>query len=324
MSKIPAPRGALTAVMAATCLTALAVAAHASTPKPPPPPSVYTSSAQQITASSATLSGSVDSSNQPATYYFQYGTTVGYGSETASASLPPGNSSVHVAVPIAALTAYTTYHFRLVATGPGGTATGQDKTFQTLKIPLALTMTVAPNPVPFGAAVKVEGLLSGTGNAGVQLVLQADPYPYTGFTDVGSPVATDASGQAVFSLVGLAKETKLRIEMLQAPNLTTKPVTEQVAVKVSVHVRRTRRRGFAHVYGTVAPRLHGATVALERLAPSGRFVVVSGTVVRAGRRSRYAHYALIFRARPGVYRVLVHVRGHVYASSTTRPFRIRF
>jgi hypothetical protein len=63
--------------------------------------------------------------------YFQYGTTTGYGSTTASQS-KTGNTYQSVAANISGLSASTAYHFRIVATNSGGTVYGNDRTFITL------------------------------------------------------------------------------------------------------------------------------------------------------------------------------------------------
>ena len=41
---------------------------------------------------------------------------------------------------------------------------------------------------------------------------------------------------------------------------------ESVAVRVSFHAHRTRRRGFVRLYGTVAPAEVGAAVGFQLLA----------------------------------------------------------
>ncbi len=52
---------------------------------------------------------------------------------------------------------------------------------------------------------------------------------------------------------------------------------ENVAVRVSSHVARTKRRGFARIYGTVTPAVVGAQVGVLRIArprhPAGGTVV---------------------------------------------------
>jgi formylglycine-generating enzyme required for sulfatase activity/GH43 family beta-xylosidase len=94
-------------------------------------PTVTTGSASAVATSSATLNGIVNPNGSNTTYYFQYGTTTGYGSSTTSTSAGSGSSSVSVSASLTGLTNGTTYHYRLVATNSAGTSYGSDKTFTT-------------------------------------------------------------------------------------------------------------------------------------------------------------------------------------------------
>jgi hypothetical protein len=93
-------------------------------------PVVTTNAATNITASSATLNGSLDPHGLTSTVYFQYGTTTTYGITTAHQS-QSGNTFRNVSANINGLSASTTYHFRIVATNSVGTRYGSDRTFTT-------------------------------------------------------------------------------------------------------------------------------------------------------------------------------------------------
>ena len=95
------------------------------------PPAVTTSSASDIGQSAATLSGTVNPSGQSTTYYFQYGTTTSYGTQTSPANVGSGSTPVGVHQAIFGLAPKTTYHYRLVATNSAGTTNGTDQTFTT-------------------------------------------------------------------------------------------------------------------------------------------------------------------------------------------------
>jgi plastocyanin len=94
------------------------------------PPVVITNPASNVTASTATLHGSLDPHGLSTTMHFQYGTTTSYGHTTAMQS-QTGNTYRNIAANISGLTAHTTYHFRIVATNSGGTRFGSDRTFAT-------------------------------------------------------------------------------------------------------------------------------------------------------------------------------------------------
>jgi plastocyanin len=94
------------------------------------PPVVITNPATNVTASSATLHGSLDPHGLSTSVHFQYGTTTSYGHNTTNQT-QTGNTYRNIASNVAGLAAHTTYHFRMVATNSGGSRTGADKTFTT-------------------------------------------------------------------------------------------------------------------------------------------------------------------------------------------------
>ena len=94
------------------------------------PPVAITNPATNVASFSATLNGSVDPHGLTTTVHFQYGTTTSYGHTTANQT-KSGNAYQNVAANISALSASTTYHFRIVATNSAGTRYGGDRTFTT-------------------------------------------------------------------------------------------------------------------------------------------------------------------------------------------------
>jgi hypothetical protein len=92
---------------------------------------VITNPATLIASFSATLNGSVDPHGLSTTVYFQYGTTISYGSTTLS-QIKTGNTYQSISANLSGLTASRTYHFRIVATNGAGTRYGADRTFTTL------------------------------------------------------------------------------------------------------------------------------------------------------------------------------------------------
>ena len=97
----------------------------------PSAPIVQTLSTQSITASSASLRGTVHPMGLATTFYFEYGLTNAYGSETADVTLLAGDAITAVQASIPGLTASTTYHFHVMATNSAGTTEGTDMTFTT-------------------------------------------------------------------------------------------------------------------------------------------------------------------------------------------------
>jgi len=111
------------------------------TRSPTGPPVGITNPASYIGSFSARLNGSVDPHGLTSIVHFQYGPTISYGLTTAPQS-KSGNSYQNVIAGISALSASTTYHFRIVATNSSGTVYGADQTFTTLSAtgpPLVIT-----------------------------------------------------------------------------------------------------------------------------------------------------------------------------------------
>ncbi len=84
-----------------------------------------------VTATGATLAGSVDPFASSTSYAFEYGRTTAYGSATASRIVPPGDAATPVSVAVGGLAPGTRYHYRIVATSAAGTSFGTDRTLTT-------------------------------------------------------------------------------------------------------------------------------------------------------------------------------------------------
>jgi hypothetical protein len=123
-------------------------------------PLVTTTSASGITATNATLNGTVNPNGAATTAQFEYGLTTAYGS-TADVTLSPSNGTTTqtVSAVISGLQAGQTYHYRLTATNSCGAGTGADMTLVTLQLPGA---------VPFAQWLIDRGLTGSTTNLFVQ------------------------------------------------------------------------------------------------------------------------------------------------------------
>jgi hypothetical protein len=102
-------------------------------------PAVATEAASAVTRASAAMYGSVDPAGAGVSAcYFEYGTTPAYGQSIECGFVseiiafpPSGTAPVPVFARIYGLAASTTYHFRIVAVGQGGTGLGADETLTT-------------------------------------------------------------------------------------------------------------------------------------------------------------------------------------------------
>lgn len=311
----PAAAGARTSATAAAAVA-------------PSPPAVGTGAAHDVTYNSATLTGSIAPRGSATSYYFQYGPTKAYGGQTPLAqvaALPVGRSAVAVSTPVSGLLPVTTYHYRLVAVNAAGAKAGADRVFTTAKVPLSLAILAGPNPTIFGGAATIQGTLSGTGNGGVAVVLQANPFPYTqGFVTVGNPELTSATGGFSFPFLGITRATQFRVVTTATkPIVVSTAATEEVAVQVAAHVGRTRRRHHARIYGTVTPAIDGMEVGIMRVLGGVRQRLVAGTILLHHNASSSRFSRVIRVRRRGLYRVFVKVTNGAQVSNYSQPLFIR-
>ncbi|WP_425425528.1 beta strand repeat-containing protein, partial [Uliginosibacterium gangwonense] len=98
------------------------------------PPSATTGSATSVTATGATLNGTVNDNGLSTTVTFDYGLTTGYGTNiaaTTGGTISAGTGSTSVGVNLSSLSCNTLYHFRVKAVNAGGTTYGSDGSFTT-------------------------------------------------------------------------------------------------------------------------------------------------------------------------------------------------
>ena len=98
----------------------------------PPAPVATTLAADGVTDNTATLRAAVQPNGSATPVTFEYGRTSDYGVTVAATSATvSGGGATAVAANLTNLPPGTTYHFRVIAAGPGGTARGEDMTFTT-------------------------------------------------------------------------------------------------------------------------------------------------------------------------------------------------
>jgi glucose/arabinose dehydrogenase len=95
---------------------------------------VTTGTATNETSSTATLKATVKGDGQAFTYWFQYGRTTGYGSETPHRSGGTSTAEQAVAETVSGLASGTFYHFRACANDADGTRCGADAVFATARL----------------------------------------------------------------------------------------------------------------------------------------------------------------------------------------------
>jgi hypothetical protein len=306
-------KGALRAVAVLTATLALPAAAQAATA-----PGVTTGGAASVAQQTARLTGSVDPNGDTTTFQFQYGTTSAYGAVTPEQTIGGDGNKTFIA-DISGLAPATTYHFRLIARNGKGLTKGGDRSFKTKAQPLGVTFAATPNPLLPGATTTLAGQLTGTGNAGREVVLQSNPFPYTqGFKADGNKLITDAQGNFSFGLKTVAFNTQYRVALPDKPSVVSPIVVVSVAVRVSTHVgARTVRRGSKLLFkGSVRPAVDGTPIAIQKLNSKQHWVTIAGTAARhnGSASSTYSKHVRIRRG--GKYRVYAGVTNGMYVPNT--------
>lgn len=152
-------------------------------------PAVSTGTATAITPTTATVSGTVNPEGQSTTYYFEYGTTTSYGSQTSVAEAGSGTADVKVSTSIEPLVPNTTYHYRLVATNGSGTTLGTDVSFKTPKPPAPVAVVRHATSV-----TQTSATLNGTVNPAGQTTSYVFEYGTTTAYGAQTPTASAGSG----------------------------------------------------------------------------------------------------------------------------------
>ena len=149
------------------------------------PPDARTGPPRGVSGAVATLTGSIDSRGRATTWYFEYGTTTGYGTRTATqgADAKPGDRNA--AVNVSNLRPSTSYHYRLVATSDAGTTRGADQAF---------TTGAPPTPTTGTATLSDGGAVTFTGTVNPNGVTTSWWFEFGTTTSYGSRTPTRSAG----------------------------------------------------------------------------------------------------------------------------------
>jgi hypothetical protein len=288
-------------------------------------PGATTQGATHVLASSALLTATIHTSNLETAYYFDYGLTTAYGSQTPQLKVAASTPKAKVGQQVSGLQVGVVYHYRVVAINAAGRREGRDHTFVTSGSKLKFLI---PKPAPdvFGSPMIFSGTLTGTGGPNHRVALQASPYPYLeSFTNIGIPAVTDRFGRFAFRVANLASNTQFRVVTLDALPIYSSVVTVPVAVRVAFNVRSKPGSGLVRLYGTVTPAVPGARVVFQLLKAvrpgkneeATRYVSQFTTTVKRGGHT-FSRFSMIVKIRRGGrYRASVQVRAGAFASGTS-------
>jgi hypothetical protein len=177
-----------------------------------------------VTSTQATFNGTITPGGiYEGSYYFEYGTTDAYGSQTATAALGPGLAPAPVSATVEGLTPDTPYHYRLVATDASNdlTVNGADQLMAPVEV------SVSPASVIAGQAVTVSWSGVSNPSAGDWVGIFEPGAPassYLGSFYAGSCAQTDGAtatgaGSCTFTVPAIPGTYELRLYASTANDL---------------------------------------------------------------------------------------------------------
>jgi hypothetical protein len=178
------------------------------------PPVVTTSAATSITLSSATLNGSANPDQLPATGWFRYDTVDpgtcndSFGTRAPASggtSLGSGGAPVPYSQPLAGLSPFTTYYFCAIASNASGTSFGAVLSFTTTSGPPSVTTSAASPVTPTLAALRGSANPNGLASSGWFRYSTTDPGACNDTFGVRSPSSGGITLGAGNSLVPYAR-----------------------------------------------------------------------------------------------------------------------
>jgi hypothetical protein len=288
-------------------------------------PGATTGGVANLTFNSVTLNGRVDPNNADTTYFFQYGTTTLFGASTAVTAAGSGANPRGVSAAVGGLAPATRYHYRIVAQNARGITTGKRRTFVTRRQPLGVTLGANPNPVAPGGPTTLGGQLTGTNNAGRDVVLQGNPFPYTqGFLNASNAQVTDAAGNFAFPVLAVPVNTQFRVVLAQRPEVASPIVIVGAALQVVTRTKKVDRHRHSvsvRFRGSVTPQNDGGRVSIQKFRNNTWQEIAHTRAKDAGSsKSRFRTRVRLFRS--GLYRAVAETEGQ-YTTNAGRAISIR-
>jgi len=219
-------------------------------------PEAVTNAATSVAATNATLNGTYNTKSLDGNVYYEYGTTSGNYTNTATYSTTATSSSATSGPQgITGLTAGTTYYFRIVVESDGGaTAYGAEMSFTTLT-PSAVTS-------PVGTVTSSSAVLNGIYNtAGESGTVQ---FEYGTSSTLATYTAVDSAS------VNVSADTNKTYTLTNLTDTTT------YYYRIVTIVDGVRYEGSIETFTTLLP-YH--TITEKYVDQSGNPIVISGTPV---------------------------------------------
>ena len=284
---------------------------------------VVTNPFTNLTATSADISGTVNPNGLATQARFRYGTTTGSQQFTPVTPMGDGNAAVPIAASLTGLTPFTRYYYTVRSDRSAPIADpaieGTQLSFVTDR---ALTgISAKASRVTYGGTSTISGTVSGGGTSGVNLVVQAQPYPYDGAFTTVLEGKTASNGSYSLRLGNNLKNTKIRV-LTSGSSVVISPVTTlYVETRVGLTIKK---KGSKRVFtGTVRPKLGSAARAKVQRKSGKKWITVRTLKLTTQSSASSRYTTTLSRRKNTSYRVQVSSGSQSYATgvSTTRKVK---
>jgi phosphodiesterase/alkaline phosphatase D-like protein len=273
-------------------------------------PSVVTGPVTASAQTSATVTGSVNPNGLATTWFFQYGTSTNYGSQTGSSNAGSGTTSTNVSASLTGLSPGTTYHYRLVAMNSSGTTQGADAVLTTGGAPAPAAVTgaasgISPTGATLNGSVNPNGRPTtwqfeyGTSTNYGSTTASQNAGSGTTAVNVSSPVSGLTAGRTYhFRLVatsdgGTSRGSDQTFTPASAPTVTTNPASSVSTPSARLNGRvnpNGQSTSWHFEYGTSTS--YGSATATQNAGSGTSTSSVSVTVLGLAAGTTY-HFRLV-------------------------------
>jgi hypothetical protein len=187
----------------------------------PPAPTVVTGASSAISASGATVAGTVNPNGVATTYVFEYGPSLSFGSVTTRTSGGSGTTAVPVSATLTGLTSNTTYYYRLVAKTSAGETFGAVASFSTGGPALAPVVTTGAATAVTASTASLAGSINPEGQATAFTFEYGPSLSFGAITTVNSTDAAIGAETVSADLSGVTPNTTYYYRLVATSSSTT-------------------------------------------------------------------------------------------------------